>query len=105
MAYANARWNRKPLGILVGANGGIDELIGHCIGQILAVILRNQFQHEINRRGATGGGNTVAINDENRFRQFNFFELFNEAVLIFPMDRGAFTIKKPRFCQSITGRA
>ena len=86
---------------MVGADRGIDQLISHQIRQFFAVIIGDDFQHQINRGGAACGGDAVAINHKDRFCQGDVFEFFGKAVLVFPMDRGAFAVQQPRLGQSI----
>ena len=69
------------------------------------MIIGNQFDHQIKRRGATGGRNPISVNDENRFGERHIFELFKKAVVILPVDCGPFAIKQPSLRDRITSSA
>ena len=94
MTHADPGWDREALGILVGADRGVDQLIGDQIGQLLAMIGGDDFQHQVDRGRATCRCDPVAINHKDRLGQSDILKFFGEAVLVFPMDRGAFAIQK-----------
>jgi hypothetical protein len=47
MPNPDASGNRQALGVLVGADGTVDELVGHGICQLLAMIVGDQLEHEV----------------------------------------------------------
>ena len=49
VAHADPGRDRQALGVLIGADGGIDQLIGHGVGDILAMIRRDHLQHQVQR--------------------------------------------------------
>ena len=94
MPDPDPRRDRQALRVLIGADRGIDELVGDGVGDLFAVILGDDLQHHVDRGGAAGGGHAVAIHDENRFRQLHLLELLKEAVLVFPVDGCTLAIEK-----------
>ena len=65
----------------------------------------DEFQHQIDRGGATCGRHPVAVYHEDRFRQLDLVEFLQEAVLVFPMDGGLLAIKQPGLGHGIGRRA
>ena len=93
--------DRQALAVLIGADGGVDQLIGHGVGQIFALIRRDDLEHKVNRGGAARCGPAVAIHHKDRLGQFDLLELLQKAVLILPMDGGLLAIKQPRLGDGI----
>jgi hypothetical protein len=105
VAHADARGDRQPLRVLVGADRGVDQLIGDEVGQVLAMVVGDDLEHQVDRRRAARGGDPVAVDHEDRLRQGHVLEFLGETVLVLPVDRRALAVQQPRLGQRVARRA
>ena len=102
MAHADPSGHRQALRILVGPDGGIDELVGDCACEFLPVIVCDELQHQVDRGSAARGGEGFAVGDEDGFRQRHVLEFLDEAVLVFPVDGRLLAVQKSGLCQGVS---
>ena len=95
MAGADADRDRHALVVILGADRGMDHLVGDPAGKVAAMIARDLAQHHVDGGGAAGGGQAAAIFDENRADQRHIGKFLGKAVLVFPMDGGAAPGQQP----------
>ena len=100
MAHADARGHRKALGILIGADRRIYQLVRNRVCQLLPLLIRDELEHEVDGRGPARRGQPVAVHHEDGFREVHFLKLFGKTILIFPMDGGLLAVQQtgPRQC-------
>ena len=105
MPHADTGGHRQTLRVLVRADGAIDQLVGNGICQILAQIVGNQLEHQIDRGCPARCRHPVAVHHKDRFRQGDVLEVFAETILIFPVDRGFLPVQQSGLGQRKGGRA
>ena len=105
MTHADPCGDRQTLRVLVRADRGIDQLVGHRIGELFPVIFGDELQHQVDGGRATCRRHPVAVDDEDRLCQLYFEEFFGKAVLVLPVDGRALAIEKARLGQRIASRA
>jgi len=105
VANADPGGDREPLRVLVGADRRIDQLVGHGIRQIGAMIVGDQLQHQVDRGRAAGGGDPVAVYHEDGLRESHLLEVLGETVLVLPVDGRAPPVEQPRPGERVSGRA
>ena len=105
MPHANPARYAQALGVLISSDRGINQLIGHRIGQIFPAVIGDELQHQVNRRRSPRSGHAVAIDHKDRFGQFNLVEFFGKAVRVFPVDRGLLIVQQPGARQRVGRRA
>ena len=94
MADAKARAELHPLPVGGLADSVMDELVRHFRGQRAAMRLRNQVEHHVERGGATGAGDTCAINFKQVIGDVELGKFLGKPVDILPVDRAAPAVKK-----------
>ena len=93
--HADSRGDRQALNIAVRADVGVNQLVGDSVGQVLAVIVGDHRQNQVQRRRSARRGQPVSVNHKDRFRQVGFGELLQKAIAVFPVDRRAAIVQKP----------
>ncbi len=99
VAHADARRDRQALLIALGADRSMNHLIGDAGRKIGPLIAGNLAQHQVNRCRPARRRQKGAVLDKDRADERDIGEFLGETVLIFPMDRRAPTIEKPRLGQ------
>ncbi len=77
------------------ADMSVQEPVADGGGELAAVIALDQGYHHVERGNATGAGDPVAVDLEQRRRDGNIREGFAEGGLVFPMQRDAPAIEQP----------
>ena len=96
MAHADPGRDRQPLLVLVGADRGVDHLVGDEVGELGPVPAGDQLQHQVGRGGAAGGGVAVAVDDVDVRGELDLGEVLLEAVAVLPVDGAAAAVEQPR---------
>src|SRR6476620_3409597 len=70
---------------------GVQEPVADRGGKLAAVVALDQGDHHVERRDASGAGDPVAVDLEQRGRDGDIREIFAEGWLMLPMERDAAT--------------
>ncbi len=83
----------------------VNELLGDRRGQLMAVLKRDHVQHHVDRRGAAGTGEAVAVDLEQLRGHLDVGKILSEAGNVLPMDGAAVAVEQPGAGQDMAARA
>ena len=85
----------QALRFLADAHAMVQHQFGDFEREVVAIIARDEMEHEIERRGAARAGKAVAIDFEQPRGDIERGEIFRKAGHILPMDRAAIAFEQP----------
>src|SRR6476620_409461 len=83
------------------ADMGVQEPVADRDGKLAAVVALDQGDQHVERRDASGAGNPVAVDLEQRGRDGDIREIFAEGWLMLPMERDAAAVEKAGASENI----
>ncbi len=101
MAGADAGRQRHALMLAVVPDRRVQHHLGDGGGQLRAVLAGDQRQHHVERRGAAGAGEAVAIDLEQAAGDVELGESLAEARQVLPMDGAAIAVEHPGLGQEM----
>ena len=95
VADAETRLDRGGLRCLRAADAGVDHLVGDKGGEVGAVVLSDQVEHEIGGSGATGGSRDT-VEREGTFDDFHAWVQFAEGIADVPVNGAGLVLDHAR---------